>query len=112
MFVILRYTNELLEFLKRREQYILNAVSLIIPSAVIYPEFTQKHCFTLFCTVDCIVCRVEFEYRYEYEQAIGDSLRVAKDSMQELKSSGWNQLNQNVILFLHEMSCSGSCHGE
>jgi hypothetical protein len=37
------------------------------PSAAVYPKFTQKHCFTLFCTVECTVRRVEFEYGYGYE---------------------------------------------
>jgi hypothetical protein len=34
------------------------------PSATVYPKFTQKHYFALFCTVDYTVHRVEFEYGY------------------------------------------------
>jgi hypothetical protein len=34
------------------------------PSALVYPKFTQKHCFAQFFTVDCTVRRVKFEYEY------------------------------------------------
>jgi hypothetical protein len=27
----------------------------------------KKYIFALYCTVDCIICRVWFEYEYEYE---------------------------------------------
>jgi hypothetical protein len=57
MFIILGYTNELSECLQRREQDILNAVSLI---------------------------------------------RVAKDRMQELRSSGWSQFLEKVTLFCNK----------
>jgi hypothetical protein len=35
-------------------------VDRVRPSVTVYPKFTQKHYFALFCTVDCN--RVEFKY--------------------------------------------------
>jgi hypothetical protein len=57
MFVILGYTNELSECLQRREQDILNAISLV---------------------------------------------NVAKSRMQQLRSDGWNQFLERVILFCNK----------
>jgi hypothetical protein len=57
MFVILGYTNELSQCLQRREQDILNAISLV---------------------------------------------NVAKNRMQQLRSSGWDQFLQKVTLFCNK----------
>ncbi|CAN6331651.1 unnamed protein product, partial [Urochloa humidicola] len=57
MFLILGYTNELSECLQRREQDILNAISLV---------------------------------------------KVAKNRMQQLRSSGWDQFLERVILFCNK----------
>lgn len=35
----------------------------------------------VFCTVDCTICRVKFEYRYENEYGIKDSLRPAQETV-------------------------------
>jgi hypothetical protein len=50
---------------------------LIRLSAVVYPKFTEKHCFALFCTVECTVRRVEFEYGYEYGYGYDKLLEIA-----------------------------------
>jgi hypothetical protein len=37
------------------------------PTLAVYPKFIYKHCFVMFCIVECTVCKVKIEYGYVYE---------------------------------------------
>jgi hypothetical protein len=66
---VLHSINSVIYNIKRCKTVFL--VTIYVQCKVVHPYVHKKTPFAVFCTVDCIVCRLLFEYGYGYRYGDG-----------------------------------------